>query len=155
MDESDRKTLDDIEKYGCHVVGVMAEDDLPPFAYSVGIQQKTTKPELIVIGLKHELAHSIINDYNQRVVSGEVFEPGKRYAGFIEGFECELRVVHSSHYKEHLGYCHWLYHGWHFKVLQLIYPTTTGVWPWQPEATEWFRTRQPLLDTPHGEGNVP
>ncbi|RUX71406.1 DUF4262 domain-containing protein, partial [Mesorhizobium sp. M7A.F.Ca.CA.004.08.2.1] len=34
-----------------------------------------------------------------------------------------------------------------FRVLQLIYPTVDGIWPWQAEASNWFRAWQPLLDT--------
>jgi hypothetical protein len=36
MRERDKKLLSDIDKYGCHVIYVLAEDDLPPFCYSVG-----------------------------------------------------------------------------------------------------------------------
>lgn len=154
MNDGERKALDDIERYGCHVISVLAEEELPPFAYSVGIHLKTGKPELIVIGLKQALAHSIVNLYNERVVSGEIFEAGKRYADFIGGFDCELRAVHRSHYPEHFGYCYRLYKNWDFQALQLIYPTTTGIWPWETEADDWFRMRQPMLDVAdHKEGS--
>ena len=32
-----------------------------------------------------------------------------------------------------------------FEAVQLIWPTTSGVWPWEPAASEWFRSNQPLL----------
>jgi hypothetical protein len=131
-----------------HVIHVLEENDLPPFSYSVGIQHSSRTPELLVVGLIRELAHSIINRYNSRVRSGEVFKPGRACEGFIEGFGCEMRVVDTSHYKDYLGWCRWLYRGNDFKVFQLIYPNTDGVWPWEPDASEWFRARQPLLDRP-------
>ena len=108
-----------------------------------------------MVGLKSELSHFIVNEYNRRVVAGENFEPYKRYSGFIEGFECEIRPVHSSHFKEYFGYCIWLYKGQQFKVVQLIWPNTLGVWPWQPEASEWLRSWQPLLDQPAGNEGAP
>ncbi len=30
-------------------------------------------------------------------------------------------------------------------IHQIIYPTTDGVWPWEPTASDWFRQRQPIL----------
>jgi len=148
MDDSDRKALADIEQYGCHVLHVIEEGELPPFTYSMGIQQKTTKPEVVVVGLKRELSHSVVNEYNRRVKAGEAFEPYERYAGFIEGFECEVRPVHRSHFNEYFGHCLWLYNGPNFHVVQLVWPNTSGVWPWQDAASEWFKSWQPLLDLP-------
>lgn len=52
MDAGERKCLEDIERYGCHVIHVLAEAELPPFAYSVGIARQTGAAEAIVIGLK-------------------------------------------------------------------------------------------------------
>src|SRR4051812_67732 len=63
MDAGEQKTIADIDKYGCHVIHVMEEGELPPFAYSVGIEKTSQAAELIVIGLKQPLAHSIINEY--------------------------------------------------------------------------------------------
>jgi hypothetical protein len=71
VDHSEVKALSDIEEYGCHVLHVFEDDGSPRFTYSIGIQQCTKQPELIVTGLKQELAQSIINKYNQRIKSGE------------------------------------------------------------------------------------
>ena len=148
MDAGEQKAIADIERYGCHVIHVMEEGDLPPFAYSVGIEKTSQAPELVVIGLKQPLAHSIINEYNRRVRGGERFEAGQLAAGFIEGFDCHLRAVHLSHYREYFGYDLWFYKGTGFRVLQLVYPTVEGTWPWDLAASEWFRAWQPLLDNP-------
>jgi hypothetical protein len=45
-----------------------------------------------------------------------------------------------------MGWDIWLYGGGPFDALQLIYPTTSGVWPWDAEADEWLRVWQPLLE---------
>jgi hypothetical protein len=146
MDAGERKALADIERYGCHVIHVMAEDELPPFSYSVGIQRSSGAPELIVIGLKQPLAHFIVNEYNDRVRAGERFTPRQRVSGFIEGFECEVRAVHPSRHADYMGWDIWLYGRGRFDALQLVYPTTSGVWPWDAEADEWLRVWQPLLE---------
>ncbi len=63
-DPGEQRALADIEQYGCHVMHLLAEGDLPPFSYSVGIQRSSGAPELIVIGLNRPLAHFIVNEYN-------------------------------------------------------------------------------------------
>jgi len=98
MDEADQKILQDIETYGCSVMHIAAEDELPPFAFSMGISKTSKAPEVLVIGLKQPVAHAIANEYNE--------------------------------------------------VLQLVYPNTSGVWPWDEAADDWFRSWQPILSHP-------
>lgn len=147
MNESDfeQKTLENIEAFGCSVLHIAAEDDLPPFSYSVGITKTSKAPELVVIGLKQPIAHFIVNEYNRRVRSGDKFVSGNRYSGFIEGFELQAQQVDPAFYDEYFGYNLWLYDGPNFEVLQFIYPTTAGVWPWEADASDAFRSNQPIL----------
>lgn len=151
MDAGEQKAIADVEQFGCHVIHVMEQDDLPPFAYSVGIEKTSQAPELVVIGLKRPLAHFIINEYNRRVRGGDRFEAGQRVSGFLERFDCQLRSVDPSYYREYFGWNLWFYKGARFRVLQLVYPTVEGIWPWEAGANEWFRGRQPLLDAPATE----
>ena len=144
-DPREAKALADIARYGCHVIHVAAESDLPPFSYSVGIWKSSAKPEVVVIGLKQNLAHFVVNEYNRRVRDGEVFVPGLLYPEFVERFQITFEKVDQRFYAEYLGWNLWLYAGPDFEVLQLVYPTTTGAWPWQPSASDWFRTWQPIL----------
>jgi hypothetical protein len=151
MTHGDKKVKDNIAKYGCHVLHIAEEGDLPPFSYSVGITQQTGAPEVVVIGLKSDIAHFVVNEYNRRVRAGERFEPGKLYAGFLEGFEVLAQPVPRDAYDEYFGQNLRFYDGPNFEVLQLVYPTTDGVWPWSAEASEYFRNRQPIL-SPGGRG---
>lgn len=145
MDIAEKKALADIERFGCHVVHVLAEGDLPPFAYSVGIQKAAGAPEIIVLGLGRDVAHFLVNEYNARVRAGERFSAGVLYSGFLEGFEVTFERVDRRHYREHLGWDLWLYGGDAFEALQLVYPTTSGVWPWDGDGPDSFGSRQPLL----------
>ena len=146
MTDSDKKVLSDIDEFGCHVISVFdPEDQLPPFTYSVGIQESSGEPEVVVFGLKNTLAQSVVDNYNRRIREGECFEPGRRYTDFLEGFEVYFEPVDRKHYKDHFGYDLWLYGDEEFAVLQLIWPTTSGAWPWEPEASEWFKVNQRLL----------
>jgi len=151
MDDEEKQALADIEEYGCHVIHVLEDDEGPPFSYSVGIQKSLGAPEAIVIGLKQPIAHFVVNEYNRRVRSGERFVAGQRYDGFLDGFSVQFEIVGTEYFDEYMGWSQWLYGGNNFDVLQIIYPTTQGVWPWEDRASEWFRERQPLLSNNPGK----
>lgn len=141
----DERTRNDIAKYGCTVIQVMAEGELPPFAYSIGIAQQTGAPEVVVIGLKQPISQFVVNEYNNRVRRGERFECGKPYTGFLEAFDVFFEEVPLAVYEDYFGQNIDFYGGTNFKVLQLIYPTTKGKWPWASDAPESFRQWQPIL----------
>jgi len=145
MDQYEEKALKDIEEYGCHVLHVMEEDDYPRFTYSIGIEKTSSQPEVIVTGLKQEIAHWMVNEYNRRVRAGECFEQDKFYSDFLEGFEVTFKEVEKKHYPEYFGWGKWLYKGEDFRVLQLIYPNTSGAWPWQADAPDDFKWFVPKL----------
>ncbi|TKB57888.1 MAG: DUF4262 domain-containing protein [Nitrospira sp.] len=153
MDAGEQKALDDIATHGCHIINVLAEGEQPEFSYSVGIQQSTQRPEAIVIGLKHPIAMFVINEYNSRLKAGETFAVGKFYSGFIEGFDCYIEQVHKKHYREYFGWDIWLYKGTDFEVIQFVYPSTQGIWPWDNESTGWFKNWQPIL-TENGKPTI-
>ncbi|MEM1156378.1 MAG: DUF4262 domain-containing protein, partial [Pseudomonadota bacterium] len=119
----------------------LEDDEDPGFTYSIGIERRSRQPELIVTGLKPELAHWIVNEYNARVRNGETFFSGGSYSGFLDGFDVAFREVEEKHYTDYLGWANWLYNGGHFRVLQLIYPNIQGIWPWDsiaPDDYTWF-----------------
>ncbi|MBO7922585.1 DUF4262 domain-containing protein [Alteromonas sp. K632G] len=147
MDEQDKKALDNIDKYGCHVLNIMEGDGEPCFTYSIGIEKSQGKPDLVIQGLKRELAHNIVNDYKDRLLSGETFEPGKYYSDFIGGLDVCFIEVAKSHYKEYFGWGLWLNNGDNFRMLQLVWPTTEGVWPWHEGKSEYYQWAQPLLNS--------
>ncbi len=145
-EDGEAKALADIAQYGLHVISVLEEDELPPFTYSIGITQSLGLPELIVIGLKSGIAHSAINECYRQMKDGGVLAPGSRVSGLLGGeFQCLIGEVDPVHFKEYMGWALWLNKGSNFKALQVIFPSTSNVFPWEPEANEWFRNRQPLL----------
>lgn len=142
----DQRTKEDIAKYGCSVMHVFdPEGKLPPFAYSIGVQQETGAPEVVVIGLKRPMAHFVVNEYNHRVRDGERFEVGRYYGGFLEGFDVYVGSVSHAVYEDYFGQDIDFYGGLEFDVVQIIYPTTKGIWPWSPDAAESFKECQPIL----------
>ena len=52
-----QSTIDHIEKYGCEVLLVAADDSSLGFSYTTGVYETTGHPEFIQVGLKYETAH--------------------------------------------------------------------------------------------------
>lgn len=144
MNESEKKIIKNIEEYGCHVTSVFdPEEKDPDFTYSIGIHKVESQPELIILGLRHELSSWIVNEYNRRIKEGERFVPGEYYEGFIEGFQITFQEVADKYKEEFMLSCNWLYGSINYSVMQLIFPSVKGVWPWEKEASEGFKKLQP------------
>jgi len=58
LEADERKLVDDIEKYGygCHVVHVKPQQPIPGWSYTIGLYETLQQPELIVVGMKQDLA---------------------------------------------------------------------------------------------------
>ena len=50
----ERELIQNVQRYGWHVVGVYGERFSPPFAYSVGLYKTLGQPEVVVVGLPVE-----------------------------------------------------------------------------------------------------
>lgn len=146
MDEKDQKALNDIEEYGCHVIHVMEGDGEPSFTYSIGINQKQCKPDLIILGLKRELSLAVVNNYKDRLLQGEEFTSGKYYPDFLGNFDVCFVKVSKKNYREFFGWGLWLHEGDDFDMFQLVWPTTDGIWPWDSEKPEYYEWVQPILN---------
>ncbi len=145
MDKNEQKALDDIKNHGCHILQVLAEEDHPPWSYSIGIATNFQKPDLCVIGLKEPIAKFVINKYVSMLKQDENFLPGKLYSGFLEGFDVCFEEVAKKYYKDYFGWGHWYYNGDEFRMRQLVFPTTSGIYPWSENAPEDFQQWQPIL----------
>ena len=146
-DEHEEKTLSHIKEHGLSVIHVFHDkEDLPDFTYSAGLWHSYGHPEVLIIGLKRDLSGWIVNEIALRIRDfEEKFEADKSYDGFLEGFECKFLDVPKNHYREYISWDLWLYGGDEFPLLQCVWPSTSGVFPWDKEANDWLCNQQPVL----------
>jgi hypothetical protein len=142
---AEKKVLDDVEHHGCHVVSVLEEGNLPPFAYTIGLFRNFNHAEVLVYGLPRERAHALLNNARDDVRAGQRFAVGQTYADLLKGYDCTFRAIPLSQYREHLGWAIWFYDGPEFPALQLVWPDREGRWPWQDGVTSGFRSQQLVL----------
>ena len=98
----------------------------------------------------------MVTEYHAQVKKGVQFKRGVLYEGFLNGFSIYVETVKPKISCEYTFGCSRYYQDKKYSVVQLVYPTTTGVWPWQLSATEWFKANQPMFQaTRRRERNHP
>lgn len=148
-DKFEQKALDDIRKYGLHVMMVAEDDKGPGFAYSIGLFENYAHPEIIIIGLRQELSHRLLNNMAYDIKAGKTFSAGEFHGDVLDDFLCYFGEVPRSDYPDYVGWDRWYYEGDDFPLIQCVYPTVQGAFPWElgfPEETRWFC--QMLCDAP-------
>jgi hypothetical protein len=100
---------------------------------------------LIVLGLKENVALSLLNECAGRLQRGLRLEPRGRAQGLLTNVECEFRTVQKRWLKPTMGYALWFYGGEDFSALQCVYPDQGNRFPWDDDFDSKWRSRQPLL----------
>lgn len=157
-DPHEQRILDDIKKYGWHVVAVMAGPEGPPFAYTIGLMDSYKHPELILLGLPPETIHEIFKTIVEHVKRGRSFTEPLRYEDVIVGYACATRPVHPSQLPEYFGYGLWYRHhiGRHgsLQAVQVFWPDRDGVFPWEDGCGDAAVHLQPLLFESAGDSEA-
>jgi hypothetical protein len=138
------KIQENIDQYGWHIISVLADDIGPSFSYSIGLYESFGHPEVIFVGLKIELAQILINNIGHSIKEGVTYDQDKFYTDILDNYECRMLKVHGSNYDEYVGQAQNHYNG-PFPLLQCVYPTINGVFPWDKEWPSDLLSVQPLL----------
>ncbi len=142
VDPSEKAVLADVDQYGWHGLWVSGDDEGPGFSYSIGFHRTLRAPEVIVVGLRSELAHSMLWEAYRRFERGEPLQPGAFYEDFLEGHVVTVVEVTDDARREYFGFANWFYNG-EYPALQIVWPSATdGRWPWESES---LALAQPLL----------
>ena len=136
---------------GCAVVKVLADTNLsaPEWAYTVGLWHSYQHPEVLIVGLPHEMTQILLHNINYRIRhEGVSFRDGSVTNDVIDGFDCFFQTIERENYDEWFAANQWFYGDDHFTAVQMLWPDVRGVYPWQNEADSYLRWNQPLLSAP-------
>lgn len=137
-----------VQEHGWSVVAVAPEDELPGWAYTVGMAHTLRGPEVCMFGLRGRDMHAWLNAVGQQVRAGQPLQAGEERLGVLDGFPVTVRPVHPSWSAELFGLAADFYRGTPPPMTQLIWPDRHGVFPWQPDAGQRCRAHQPWLWLP-------
>jgi hypothetical protein len=143
LEETIRET---VARVGWFVIGVGSDDDGPGFAYTIGLHRSYGHPELIIVGLRVDVMHALLNVCGERIKAGETLPLDAPFSDVLDDYDVLLRPVREPQsYREHVGYALWFNGGPAFPLLQLVWPDKDGRFPGDPDAWSGLATQQPLL----------
>lgn len=141
----DEKLLADVKEYGWHVVKILDIDELPGWAFSIGLFKNFGHPEIIVFGLDLDVMHYLINTIGDNVKAGKKYEIDGQYADLVETYACTFKPVKQKWYDAFLGYANWFYDGIDYPVVQCVWPDKDHHYPWESTFNPHWVWAQPLL----------
>lgn len=146
-DDGERKVLADVKKFGWHSLHIFEEDGHPPWTFSIGFQKTWSFPELILIGLKREVAHTTLNIVADLLANGKRPDLSAANDELFNHVCCFVEVPRSM-YREYVGTAIWFYGGDAFPLWQIVWPSRDGHFPWNESASATYKQWQPVLGHP-------
>lgn len=147
-DDEDTRILAHVNRKGWHNLAVPPAEGEPGYSFTLGHFLNCDHPELVLMGLKAELASRMLDAAAVRVRDmGERLQPHQEYPDFLPGLTVAFLPVEFAFYGQYLGYANWFYEHLPlpYPALQMVWPDGRGVFPWQPGYDARFRRLQPLL----------
>jgi hypothetical protein len=117
-----------ISKYRGMVFNIV-DKSLPPFSYTVGLQESFNYAEIIISGLEKEDAHAILNDIGNGIAEGIQREENVLYDDILDDRPCYFKTVLPEMYEEYLGRAVLYYENSSFPVLQCVWPDQDRQFP--------------------------
>lgn len=142
LNPEDDETISHVENFGCSIIHIDENSAGPGWSFTLGVFDTAGKPEIIVVGLKRETAHHLLNEAARLLRSGVELTRG-RHKDLLGNVECEFRPVDQKWVKHLMGWTTWYYRGDDYPVLQAIYPDLENRFP-EDEGFD-LRFAQPLM----------
>jgi Domain of unknown function (DUF4262) len=134
LNDFEKDILYNVETYGCHINYIFDNKSInPSFSYSVGLFSNFQQPEILIIGLKQELSHILINNICLDYKESKSLKIGAYNSDILDGFDCLVLEVDKNYYEDYVLSANWYYEERDFPVVQIIYPTINGVFPWEKD----------------------
>jgi len=141
-----------IAEHGWHVMMVYGtvDDPGPTFAYTIGLHESYGHAEVLVSGLDDDprFVHRVLNGIGNEVRDGRTYAPLTASDGILAGHACWFLPVHPDRYHEVVVQAVRHYGGTAFPVVQLVWPSTKGVFPWDPDIDPAIASLQELWVDP-------
>ncbi|MGQ4402745.1 DUF4262 domain-containing protein [Streptomyces hayashii] len=144
-DQGDLTIIENVQRYGWHVVMVPEDEVGPGFAYTIGLSHSHGAPELAMFGLDVRAMHRMLNRLGEKAAVGNVPADGQECPDVVEGRQVALRKVDLRWYRTFFGQAIGFYRRPPFPVLQVAWPDRDGRFHWQGQAEERHRESQPRL----------
>jgi len=142
LEPDEKKVVENVEKYGWHVVLIKDEPGKTSWAFTVGLFETYQHPEVAIFGLKPDTRGRILNWIGENISKGKYFTAEQEHDWVFDGYKCWSRTVQKKWYYDLFGYARWFYQSSDFPFVQCIWPAKDGIYPWEQHG---YSSSQPLL----------
>ncbi len=134
---------DRIDRHGWTVLEVVPDASGPVFYYTVGLTARGL-PELLIFGLDPATGQKVLENLADRLVHGLVPADGTLVDDVLRNVPVALRDMRQLKAETHLRYANEFFPG-AVRAMQVIWPDTAGVFPWQQDFDKTMAVYQRLL----------
>jgi Domain of unknown function (DUF4262) len=145
LDEHELNFVSNVKKHGWFATHVFAEEKYSGFSYSTGFYLNLGHAEIIISGLKREIAHQVLWDAYKDIEAGNSFPLGVPLNTVFANGRAAFFNVAPEHYQEYLGWSSWFYGGQRFPCVQLVWTDKDDRFPWDSKFDHSFDAAQPDL----------
>ena len=138
-----------IRERGWFDTAVYGDAEGPGFSFTTGLWVNTGQPELIMFGMKREIAHDVFWDLFRDAKAALQLPVGVPTDRAFENLLAYAFPVSKRFYPDHLGWSRWFYGGDEFPCLKLFGRIGAASSPWEAGFDPAFETDQIDL-TEHG-----
>lgn len=131
LDQSEQNFVANVREHGWFRTTVIEDESGPGFSYSTGFWISAGHPELIMFGMKAEIAHDVFQDLFREAQADSILPVGRRTNAVFANLPAYAFPVAEKFFAEHLGWSRWFYGGDAFPCLQIVWPDRQGVFPWE------------------------
>lgn len=140
-----------ISKHGWTAVSVHGSDTTPPFTYSIGFHDTFNAPEVVILGVSPQMAHSIVSGVAHQLKHRLVSIPGttSRLGKVIQDFDVEIRPIPEESVSDIARLAVGFAFPRRIQLVQIILPDQNGRLPGEPGCNpdyEHFQDIDLLLD---------
>ena len=146
-EQVDHRLIRDVIEYKCHIIGIPEDDEGPSYSFSIGLYLHFNHPEIVIFGLNHEVAGTVINEICRVVEKGRRFQNQEITNELFVNSSATTIDVHPKFYKDFFGTALWFYRsiGDKFPFMQVVWPDKQGCFPWNSDSDKKSRDLQPIL----------
>jgi Domain of unknown function (DUF4262) len=152
-DEDQRNTIETVNRNGWEVMVINVQDQSGErvVACTVGLEHRLGHPELLVSGMPEDLMPVVLDMAAHRLMRGRRLAPGDWLEGVLGHVPVLVEELNQEGLRWTSFWSSW-FHRRPVRVLQLLWPDTSGRFAWQPGAPSVLDDRQPSrwrIPVPH------
>jgi hypothetical protein len=130
---------------GWTVTAIPADDEVPGWAYTVGLWHSFRRAELAMFGLDAHVMRSCVDGLAELAAAGRPIAAGDRFDDLAEDRPVQLRAVEPPWHPAFFGRAVDFYRTLDVPFLQVVWPDRRALFPRQFGSGSYLRQRQPQL----------